>query len=84
MTRLIPLLQKMKRELVVLLRLVENRFCADCNTSLGETIICGSYTFGSWLCKSCADAHRTLGTGISKIKTVNEDWTDREVYIRKT
>ena len=69
----------LQRNLVVLLRDVENRLCADCDAPLGENAILGSYSFGCWICHRCANVHRNLGPELSCIKSSHDQWTDEEV-----
>jgi stromal membrane-associated protein len=53
-----------------LLRMEENRECADCYS---RTPRWASITFGSFVCLRCSGMHRQLQVHIAKIKSVNLD-----------
>lgn len=44
-----------------------------------------SYNIGVFLCQDCAGIHRSMGTHISKIKSIKLDnWEDSQLEVRKT
>lgn len=69
--------EKYRRILLELLKLPENKRCAECDDSYPTW---GSATLGIFLCMSCASLHRGLGTHISFVRSVNLDqWKDEHV-----
>ncbi|KAL0480863.1 membrane-associated protein [Acrasis kona] len=55
----------------------DNEVCCDC--SCGETTW-ASTTFGCFLCINCSGVHRSLGTHVSKVKSVTLDsWSLEEI-----
>ncbi|KAL0484675.1 membrane-associated protein [Acrasis kona] len=68
---------KNKRILQELLKSPDNKECADCNAK-GPSW--ASINHGVFLCIRCAGIHRSLGTHISKVRSVTLDvWTDEQV-----
>jgi len=60
-----------------LLKEVENRYCADCNSKGPRW---ASWTLGVFVCIRCSGIHRSLGVHISKVKSVTLDaWTDEQI-----
>ena len=57
----------------------ENKVCADCgakNPSWAST------NLGVFLCINCSGIHRSLGTSISKIKSIKLDrWSSRDIKL---
>lgn len=53
-----------------LLRMEENKECADCNS---KTPRWASTTFGTFICLRCSGKHRELQVHITKVKSVNLD-----------
>ncbi|KXN67976.1 Arf GTPase activating protein [Conidiobolus coronatus NRRL 28638] len=55
----------------------ENLVCADCKTPDPRW---ASYNLGCFLCLRCSGIHRSLGTHISKVKSIDLDtWTVEQV-----
>ena len=70
----------MQREVLVLLRLVDNRLCADCDTPLsGNFPVSASCDFGTWICEKCTGAHKALN--LPNIKLASSNWSDEEVNV---
>lgn len=64
-----------------LLRLNENKECADCNS---KTPRWASTTFGTFVCLRCSGKHRQLQVHITKVKSVNLDkWLPEMVELYK-
>jgi len=56
----------------------ENKRCADCRTLDPRW---ASWNLGIFICIECSGVHRSIGTHISKVKSVNLDtWTNEQVY----
>ncbi|KAI0791778.1 hypothetical protein C8Q75DRAFT_792381 [Abortiporus biennis] len=65
---------KMLREL---LKKPENKFCADCKRNDPRW---ASWNLGVFLCIRCSGIHRSMGTHISKVKSVDLDvWTPEQM-----
>ncbi|SCV01573.1 LAMI_0G12310g1_1 [Lachancea mirantina] len=71
---------EVKRALVTLLRDPKNNYCADCKTANHPRW--ASWSLGVFICIRCAGIHRSLGTHISKVKSVDLD-TWQEEHLRK-
>ncbi|KAL7663394.1 Arf-GAP domain-containing protein [[Candida] zeylanoides] len=70
--------EKHKQILKQLLREGSNKACADCKTSLHPRW--ASWNLGCFVCIRCSGIHRSMGTHISKVKSVDLDaWTDEQV-----
>eukprot|EP01041_Mallomonas_annulata_P007630 gene7630-15617_t len=69
----------MLRDVLVLLRLIDNRLCADCDAPLGETTISGSCLYGTWICEECTKVHKELRG--SKPKLALDNWEESEIKI---
>lgn len=82
--------------LLDLLKIESNKYCADCgqkgNVSnlLIKCLIMrsilgtrwASWNIGVFLCIRCGGLHRSLGTHISKVKSVTLDkWTDEQIEV---
>eukprot|EP00051_Salpingoeca_urceolata_P000744 m.35795 g.35795 ORF g.35795 m.35795 type:complete len:350 (-) comp10953_c0_seq1:277-1326(-) len=66
-----------QERLLTCLQKEENKFCFDCG-SKGPSW--ASWNLGVFVCLQCAGFHRSLGTHISKVKSVNLDsWTEEQV-----
>lgn len=66
-----------KARLLHLLSNPHNRFCADCKTSRNPRW--ASWNLGVFICIRCSGIHRSLGTHISRVKSVDLDsWTDEQ------
>lgn len=63
-------MQAQIRLLESLLKHPQNMFCADCTTKAPRW---ASITFGTFVCPRCSGQHRSFGTHITKIKSVNLD-----------
>ncbi|KAH8920874.1 Arf GTPase activating protein, partial [Atractiella rhizophila] len=62
-----------QRQLLSLLSVPGNDSCADCGASNPRW---ASWDLGIFLCVKCAQCHRSLGTHISKVKSLTLDqWT---------
>lgn len=70
----------MKKVLSALLRDPANGTCADCKTAGHPRW--ASWSLGVFICIRCAGIHRSLGTHISKVKSVDLD-TWQEEHLRK-
>jgi len=65
-----------------LLKLPDNRECADCGTKAPRW---SSTNLGVFVCIRCSGIHRSLGTHISKVKSVSLDkWTQDQVDVMKS
>ncbi|ELT99981.1 hypothetical protein CAPTEDRAFT_181489 [Capitella teleta] len=54
-----------------------NSNCADC---LSPNVEYTSFNLGIFLCEACASIHRSLGVGISKVKSIKMDnWSEDQV-----
>ncbi|KAI7897744.1 uncharacterized protein BX663DRAFT_405765, partial [Cokeromyces recurvatus] len=63
--------------LIKLLQETENKHCADCKKRDPRW---ASWNLGIFICIRCSGAHRSLGTHISKVKSVDLDtWTPEQV-----
>ncbi|CAR21190.1 GTPase-activating protein AGE2 [Lachancea thermotolerans CBS 6340] len=69
-----------KKALAALLRDPNNSTCADCKTAGHPRW--ASWSLGVFICIKCAGIHRSLGTHISKVKSVDLD-TWQEEHMRK-
>ncbi|QPG73561.1 hypothetical protein FOA43_000873 [Brettanomyces nanus] len=55
-----------------------NRHCADCKTAKNPRW--ASWNLGIFICIRCSGIHRSMGTHISRVKSVDLDsWTDEQV-----
>lgn len=70
--------EKHKQILKQLLREGSNKVCADCKTAVHPRW--ASWSLGCFVCIRCSGIHRSMGTHISKVKSVDLDaWTDEQV-----
>jgi len=61
-----------------LLRLPENKHCVDCKRNAHPRW--ASWPLGVFLCIRCSGIHRSMGTHISRVKSVDLDaWSDEQV-----
>ncbi|CUM67737.1 uncharacterized protein PRCAT00005442001 [Priceomyces carsonii] len=71
---------KHKQILKQLLKEGPNKTCADCKTSAHPRW--ASWSLGCFICIRCSGIHRSMGTHISKVKSVDLDaWTDEQVEL---
>ncbi|AET39406.1 GTPase-activating protein AGE2 Ecym_4345 [Eremothecium cymbalariae DBVPG len=69
---------EIRRVLQQLLRDPENQVCADCKSSTHPRW--SSWSLGVFVCIKCAGFHRSLGTHISKVKSVDLDtWKEEHL-----
>ncbi|TFK96656.1 hypothetical protein BDV98DRAFT_555086 [Pterulicium gracile] len=65
------------RTLRELVKLPENKVCADCKRNDPRW---ASWNIGAFLCIRCSGIHRSMGTHISKVKSVDLDvWTSEQM-----
>ncbi|OMJ91739.1 hypothetical protein SteCoe_5638 [Stentor coeruleus] len=57
---------------------IENSKCFDCND---ENPVYASLAFGCFVCATCSKFHISLGQGITKIKSIDEEWETNEINI---
>ncbi|KAK6457230.1 zinc finger protein [Scheffersomyces xylosifermentans] len=70
--------EKHKAILKQLLKENANKTCADCKTSKNPRW--ASWSLGCFICIRCSGIHRSMGTHISKVKSVDLDaWTDDQI-----
>ena len=61
-----------------LLKLPGNKYCCDCKTA--DHPRWASWNLGIFLCIRCSGIHRSMGTHISRVKSVDLDaWTDEQL-----
>jgi stromal membrane-associated protein len=66
-----------KKILDDLIKVEENKECADCNA---KGPLWASFNIGVFLCIKCAGCHRKLGTHISKVRSVNlDEWEPAQI-----
>lgn len=72
-------------DLLMLVKSIDNRLCADCSAPVGAGDNCfASLSFHVWLCLKCAHVHSSsLGGDDSKIKSLVplEEWTPEEIKL---
>lgn len=68
---------KHKKILDDLIKIEENKECADCNA---KGPLWASTNIGVFLCIKCAGCHRKIGTHISTVRSVNlDEWTAQQI-----
>jgi stromal membrane-associated protein len=68
---------KNRARLMQLLQDPANKHCADCKTSKNPRW--ASWNLGMFICIRCSGIHRSLGTHITRVKSVDLDsWTDEQ------
>jgi hypothetical protein len=83
-----PTQEEKLADLKFLQEIPENRYCADCkaeseNSRYFQILTCeidpdwASKNLGILICKSCSGIHRSLGTHISKVRSVTLDKLDK-------
>ncbi|ODQ65296.1 ArfGap-domain-containing protein [Nadsonia fulvescens var. elongata DSM 6958] len=61
-----------------LLKQPSNRHCADCKTATHPRW--ASWSLGIFICIRCSGIHRSMGTHISRVKSVDlDDWTQDQI-----
>ena len=71
---------QVKRALATLLRNPGNSLCADCKAQSHPRW--ASWSLGVFICIKCAGVHRSLGTHISKVKSVDLDtWKEEHIVM---
>ncbi|ODQ53826.1 ArfGap-domain-containing protein [Saitoella complicata NRRL Y-17804] len=64
--------------LKVLLKEPGNKFCADCKTA--DHPRWASWSLGVFICIRCSGIHRSMGTHVSRVKSVDLDaWTNEQL-----
>ncbi|KTW27557.1 uncharacterized protein T551_03056 [Pneumocystis jirovecii RU7] len=64
--------------LKALLKLPGNKYCSDCKRN--DHPRWASWSLGVFLCIRCSGVHRSMGTHISRVKSVDLDaWTDEQL-----
>lgn len=72
--------EKHKQILKQLLKEPANKTCADCKTATHPRW--ASWNLGCFICIRCSGIHRSMGTHISRVKSVDLDaWTDEQVEL---
>lgn len=72
--------EKHKQILKQLLKEHANKTCVDCKTATHPRW--ASWSLGCFMCIRCSGIHRSMGTHISKVKSVDLDaWTDEQVEL---
>ncbi|PSK37151.1 hypothetical protein C7M61_003578 [Candidozyma pseudohaemuli] len=72
--------ERHKQILKLLLREPANKSCADCKTAQHPRW--ASWNLGCFVCIRCSGIHRSMGTHISRVKSVDLDaWTDEQVEL---
>lgn len=72
--------EKHKLILKQLLKEEGNKVCVDCKTAAHPRW--ASWNLGCFICIRCSGIHRSMGTHISKVKSVDLDaWTDEQVEL---
>lgn len=70
--------EKNQQTLKTLLKDPANKFCADCKTAGHPRW--ASWNLGIFLCIRCSGIHRSLGTHISRVRSVDLDsWSDEQI-----
>ena len=69
-----------RRDILILLRLVESRLCCDCDAPLSDVVF-GSLTIGCWLCSNCSEVHKLLFNSKAVVKSSLDNWSDDEVFL---
>lgn len=70
--------EKHKLILKLLLKESPNKVCVDCKTAAHPRW--ASWNLGCFMCIRCSGIHRSMGTHISRVKSVDLDaWTDEQV-----
>lgn len=70
--------EKHKQIFRQLLKELPNKSCADCKTAQHPRW--ASWNLGCFICIRCSGVHRSMGTHISRVKSVDLDvWTDEQV-----
>ncbi|PKS11510.1 hypothetical protein jhhlp_003275 [Lomentospora prolificans] len=70
--------QKNQQTLKNLLKLEPNKICADCK--INKHPRWASWNLGIFVCIRCSGIHRSMGTHISRVKSVDLDaWTDEQL-----
>ncbi|KAG7395284.1 SPARC- modular calcium-binding protein 2 [Phytophthora boehmeriae] len=68
---------KLKKQLNDLMKLEENKFCADCGCRGPRW---ASINLGVFICIACSGIHRSLGVHLTFVRSVNLDsWTTEQV-----
>ncbi|KAG7388095.1 SPARC- modular calcium-binding protein 2 [Phytophthora pseudosyringae] len=68
---------KLKKQLNELMKLEENKFCADCGCRGPRW---ASINLGVFICIACSGIHRSLGVHLTFVRSVNLDsWTAEQV-----
>jgi hypothetical protein len=70
-----------QRQLLRILRTVDNRLCADCDCPLGAThVVYFSLDYKVWICAGCYDIHLRCLPG-ERWKSSQEEWSADEIQV---
>jgi hypothetical protein len=69
-----------QRQLLRILRAIDNRLCADCDSTLGTTKVYFSLDHKVWVCSVCHDGHK-ICIPAERFKSSQEEWSASEVEL---
>lgn len=66
-----------RKSLEVLQKKHGNYFCADCSDTDPKWVV---QNIGIFVCENCAGYHRSLGTGVSRVRSIEHDrWEENDI-----